>query len=219
MTNENTVSSLATVLIVIISFLLLIFIGGAFALLLGYGPALIISELLVIIVPFSYMLSKRIDIASYIGLDIKPQTVMRGVALGGGLLLFDIVVSAVLTAVLGTSQAVEESNAIITNLSSSSLGLVSAVIGLCLAGICEEFMFRAFLLNTLNRKYSFLPALVVSSLAWGLFHFDPQLVYIISIFLAGLVLGYVYHRWHSYTTCAIAHSTYNLIVLTILILI
>lgn len=217
MTNETAVSPLAAILAVIISFLLLIFVGGALALLLGYGVALIISELLVATVPLSYMLLKRVHIRSYIGSEFKPETILRGLVLAGALLLFDIVVSAVLTPILGTSQAVEESNKIITDTSSSSIGLLMIVIGLCLAGVCEEFTFRAFLLNTIDRKYSFLPALIVSSLAWGLFHFDPQLVYIISAFLAGLVLGYIYHRWHSYVTCAIAHSTYNLIILAILL--
>jgi membrane protease YdiL (CAAX protease family) len=106
----------------------------------------------------------------------------------------------------------------ISDLSGSYLGLLYITIGLFLAGICEEFTFRAFLLNTINRRYSFLPALIVSSLAFGLFHFDPQMVYIISTFLLGLVLGYIYYRYKSYVTCAIAHSTLNLIVLVILLL-
>jgi membrane protease YdiL (CAAX protease family) len=216
--NQNTVSPLAAVLAVIASFLLLIFVGGTLALLLGYGPALILSELLVIVVPLTYMLSKHVDIKTYIGSQIKPGTILRGVALGGALLLFDIAVSSILTPIIGTSQAAEESNTLIKNLGGSPLGLLSVAIGLSLAGVCEEFTFRAFLLNTINRKYSFLPALLVSSAAWGLFHFDPQMIYFVYAFLAGLVLGYIYHRWNSYVTSAITHATYNLIVLAILML-
>jgi membrane protease YdiL (CAAX protease family) len=43
-------------------------------------------------------------------------------------------------------------------------------------------------------------------------------VYLLSTFLVGLVLGYIYHRYNSYITCAVAHSTLNLIVLTIIVL-
>lgn len=218
MTNQNTVTPFAAVLAVIVSFLLLLFVGGALALLLGYGLALILSELLIIVVPLTYMLSKHVDVRSYIGLEIKPRTILRGVALGGALLLFDILVTSVLTPILGTSQAAEESNRIITDLGGSPVGLLSVAIGLSLAGVCEEFTFRAFLQNTINRKYSFLPALVVSSAAWGLFHFDPQMIYFVYAFLSGLVLGYIYHRWNSYVTTAITHATYNLIVLAILML-
>jgi membrane protease YdiL (CAAX protease family) len=59
---------------------------------------------------------------------------------------------------------------------------------------------------------------IISSVAFGLFHFDPQFVYIISTIIAGLVLGYIYHRWNSYVVSAIAHSTLNLIVLAFLLL-
>jgi membrane protease YdiL (CAAX protease family) len=87
-----------------------------------------------------------------------------------------------------------------------------------LAGVCEEFAFRAFLQNTINRRYSFIPAIIGSSVAFGIFHFDPQLVYILSAIVLGLALGYIYHRWNSYLVAAIAHSTVNLIVLVTLLL-
>jgi membrane protease YdiL (CAAX protease family) len=44
------------------------------------------------------------------------------------------------------------------------------------------------------------------------------MIYFVYAFLAGLVLGYIYHRWNSYVTSAITHATYNLIVLAILML-
>lgn len=217
-TNRNAVSPLAAILAVIASFLLVMFGGAASAILLGYGPTLIIIELLVILVPIGYMRSKQVDIKTYVGIEVKRGTIVKGVAFGGVLLLFDIVVATVLTTIFGPSQAVEESNKMITDLSGSYLGLLYTTVGLFLAGVCEEFTFRAFLLNTISRRYSFLSALVISSLAFGLFHFDPQIVYLLSTFLVGLVLGYIYHRYNSYITCAVAHSTLNLIVLTIIVL-
>jgi membrane protease YdiL (CAAX protease family) len=217
-TNDNIVSPLAAILAVAAAFLLLVFVGGASAILLGYGLSLILSELLVIVVPLGYMWSKHIDIKNYVGIDIKRGTIIKGLAFAGVLLLLDFVVSTALTSIFGPSQTVAESNGIITNLAGSQPGMVSVIVALTLAGVCEEFTFRAFLLNTLNRRYSFLPALIISSFAFGLFHFDPQIVYIISTFSGGLVLGYVYHRYNSYVTCAIAHSSLNLIVLALLVL-
>jgi membrane protease YdiL (CAAX protease family) len=103
-------------------------------------------------------------------------------------------------------------------LSASPSGLVAVIASLSLAGICEEFTFRGFLQTAINSKYSFAIALFVSSLSFGLFHVDVQGLYTISAFLMGLVLGLIYHRFHSYTVSAITHSTLNLIVLATLLL-
>ena len=89
------------------------------------------------------MLAKHVDIKRYIGLDVNPKLIMLGLASGAVLLFVDIIVSAVLTSIFGVSQAVEESNTIITDLSSSTSGLIAVVAALSLAGICEEFTFVA----------------------------------------------------------------------------
>lgn len=217
--STDAISPFVAVLIVIATFVLLVFMGALFLVLLGLGPALIATELLILVIPLGYMLLKGIDIRRYVGLDVNTQNILLGILLGSLVFLADIVISSVLFAIFGASKAVEESNQQIMDLSSSSWGLLSAAIALSLAGICEEFTFRGFLMNTITRRYSFVPALLVSSLAFGLFHFDLQLVYIISAFTVGLILGYIYHRWHSYLVCAVTHSTVNLIVLAITIFI
>jgi membrane protease YdiL (CAAX protease family) len=206
------------VLVIAVTFILVLLLGSFLYLVLGSGPALVLSELLILIVPLGYMLIKRVDIKRYVGLDVSPKLVMMGFASGALLLFVDIIVSAVLTSIFGVSQAIEESNAIITELSTSTEGLIAVIAALSLAGVCEEFAFRGFLQSTLTRRYSFVPAVITSAVVFGLFHFDPQLVYILSALTGGLVLGYVYHRWNSYVVSAIAHSTVNLVVLVTLML-
>jgi membrane protease YdiL (CAAX protease family) len=215
----SAVPTLDAVLVIVVTFLLAMFLGAFFYIVLGSGLALVLSELLILIVPLGYMLVKRVDIKRYVGLDVSPKLVMLGFASGALLLLVDIIVSAVLQAIFGVSQAVEESNALITELSTSTEGLIAVVAALALAGVCEEFAFRGFLQSTLTRRYSFVPAVITSAVVFGLFHFDPQFVYILSALTAGLVLGYVYHRWNSYVVSAIAHSTVNLAVLVALLLV
>ena len=213
----NVVSPLNAILVIAATFILVLFLGAFFFLTLGEGPALVLSELLILIVPLGYMLIKRINVKSFVGLDVKPKFIMLGLASGALLLFVDIIVSFLLTTIFGVSQAVEESNAMITELSSSTSGLIAVIAALTLAGVCEEFAFRGFLQSAINRRYSFIPAVVISSVAFGIFHLDPQLVYILSAIVAGLVLGYVYHRWNSYVVSAIAHSTVNLVVLVTLL--
>ena len=210
---------LDTVLVIVVTFFLVMFLGAILLIFVGSGPALVLSELIILIVPLGYLLFKHVDIKRYVGLDVNPKLVLLGFVSAALLLAVDIAVSIVLTAIFGDSQAVQESNNTIIELSSSPEGLISVVSALGLAGVCEEFAFRGFLQSTLTRRYSFIPALIVSAFTFGLFHFDPQLVYILSAASAGLVLGYVYHRWNSYVVSAIAHSTVNLLVLLSLLLV
>jgi membrane protease YdiL (CAAX protease family) len=214
----RAVPTIEAVLVIVATFFLVLFLGSFLFIVVGSGPALVLSELLILIVPLGYMLVKHVDIKRYVGLDVTPKLVLLGLASGALLLFVDIIVSAALTAIFGVSQAIEESNALITELSASTSGLVAVILALALAGICEEFAFRGFLQSTLTRRYSFIPAVIVSAVTFGLFHFDPQLVYIISALTAGLVLGYVYYRWNSYVVSAIAHSSLNLVVLAVLLL-
>jgi membrane protease YdiL (CAAX protease family) len=214
----GAVPTLDAVLVIVVTFFLGLFLGTIFLVVIGGGPALVLSELLILIVPLGYMLVKHVDIKRYVGLDVNPKLVFLGFASAALLLVVDIAVSIVLTAILGESQAVQESNSMIIELSSSTGGLFWVAVALGLAGVCEEFAFRGFFQSTLTRRYSFIPAVIVSALTFGLFHFDIQLVYILSASAAGLVLGYVYHRWNSYVVSAIAHSTVNLFVLATLLL-
>jgi membrane protease YdiL (CAAX protease family) len=141
-----------------------------------------------------------------------------GIALGVAILVFDVFISTWLVLIFGPSKAVEESNTLIANASSTSFGAALVIVALLLAGICEEFTFRGFLQTAINRKYSFGIALAVSSIAFGLFHFDPQAVYTISAFFVGLIFGYIYHHWHSYLVPVAAHATVDLITMTIIVL-
>ena len=206
------------VLVIFVTGVLVVLLGGIFFSVLDSGLALVLSELIILIVPLAYLLYKRVDIKRYVGIDVNPNTVLWGFVSAVILFSVDIAVSAVLLIVFGESQAVIDSNNTIIQLSETPSGLVYVAVALGLAGVCEEFAFRGFLQNTLTRRYSFIPAVIVSAFVFGLFHFDPQFVYILSAMSAGLVLGYVYHHWNSYVVSAIAHSSVNLVVLIMLLL-
>jgi len=212
------VSTVEAVLVIVITFVLVTLLGSLFYLTIDTGLALVISELIILIVPLGYLLYKRVNIKSYIGLDVNPRLVLWGFVSAAILLSVDIAVSAALFIIFGESQAVIDSNTLITNLSATPSGLIYVATALGLAGVCEEFAFRGFLQSTLTRRFSFIPAVITSAFVFGLFHFDPQLVYIISAMAAGLVLGYIYHHWNSYIVVSIAHSSVNLIVLAMLVL-
>ena len=213
---SNSVPTLEAFLVIFVTFCLSVIIGAAILLTVGEAPAIVIGELLILIVPLVYLMLKRISIKTYVRIDLKPKYILLGIGFGGLLLLLNVVVSGLLTTVFGTSEAIEQSNTLLTNLSGSTFGIIAVVTSLSLAGVCEEFAFRGFLQNSLTRRYSFLPATIISAFVFGLFHFDPQLVYILAAFTSGLALGYIYHRWN-YVTAATAHSVMNIIVLIFLL--
>ena len=216
---SSDISPLAAILIFAATFVFTLFFVSAVFDLFGYYVALLVQEPFLIVLPLGYMLYKRVDFKNYIGLEVKPKTILLGIALGALVFLFDLVISAAVTSVFGVSKTVEDTNTRYANMSSSPQGLLTLIVAFSLAGVCEEFTFRGFLQTAVNRRYSFGPALLVSSLAFSLIHFDPQLVYTISAFLIGLLLGYIYNRWHSYVASAIVHATVNLIALTLMLLI
>jgi membrane protease YdiL (CAAX protease family) len=205
-------------LAVVSSLLLSMFLAGLIAG-LNYGIAMVAAELLLAVVPFGYMLSKGIDIKKYIGLELNPRKLLLGVAIGSLLVYFDIIIVIALTSLFGPSKTVEESNRKLSEMIGSADGLIFVTTALISAGIFEEFTFRGFLQTALSSKYSPWTALVASAFAFGLLlHFDPQGVYMIAAFLMGIVLGFVYYKWRSYTICASAHATLNIIILILTIL-
>lgn len=211
---------------IVVTFFVFLFLSAAVLLTAGEAPTLVVGELLILIVPLIYLLSKRVDVKSYIKLDLKPKYILIGLGCGVLLLLLNLAVSDGLTAVLGQSQAVQHSDTLITNLSAAPAGFAAVVASLTLAGICEEFAFRGFLQNSIFKslnenpkytKFAFPVALVISAGVFGIFHFDPQAVYTLAAFISGLALGLIYQKWN-YTTSATAHLSMNLIVLALLLL-
>lgn len=216
--DSGGISPLAAILVFAATFVLALILLGVVYDLFGYYITLLVQEPLLVVLPLGYMLYKRVDIRNYIGFEVKRKTILLGISLGALVFLFDMFIFNVLTSVFGVSETVEEVNTLYANMSSSPQGLLTLIVAFSLAGVCEEFTFRGFLQTAFNRKYSFGPALVVSSLAFSLIHFDPQLIYTLSAFLIGLLLGYIYHHWHSYAASAIAHATVNLIALALMLL-
>jgi membrane protease YdiL (CAAX protease family) len=223
---NRDVPSGEAILVIFVTFFLIIFVGGILYLTLGNEPTLILGELIILIAPLSYLLYKRVNIREFVRIDLNPKFILIGVAFGAALIPLNIFLSTALTAILGNSSAVEDANLLYANLSATPLGLTVVATSMVLAGICEEFAFRGFLQNSIFRnlqknprfsKYALIIALLIASVTFGIFHLDPQFVYIIATFVPGLVLGYIYYRW-GYTASATAHASMNLIVLAFLLL-
>lgn len=175
-----------------------------------------IGELMFLLIPLIYLLNKKVNIMKYIMIG-NLKHVGLGVVLGMGLWGLSLILSLSLIYLLGPSKVVEETNLALIPLIKDSPVSIMLVVGL-IPGISEEFAFRSFLQNAFKSRYSFPTALLGASIAFSLFHFDPQVTYTIASFVMGLYLGYFYNRFQSYIMTATAHATNNIISLILLLI-
>jgi membrane protease YdiL (CAAX protease family) len=78
-----------------------------------------------------------------------------------------------------------------------------------LPGVCEELLFRGFLLHGMRKKISDLPAIIIVGVLFGLFHLDPYRF--LPVTVLGIVFGYMVVKTGSIFTGMVAHSTNNTI--------
>lgn len=76
-----------------------------------------------------------------------------------------------------------------------------------LPSICEELLFRGFILNLLLKSGNYGQAILISSLMFGIFH--RNLVFILPATLAGILLAILVIQSGSLLTAVVAHFTIN----------
>ena len=82
------------------------------------------------------------------------------------------------------------------------------LITLVIAVIGEEFTFRFFSLNVLEKYFSSRKAIIISALLWALIHREISF----SLIVLGIILAYLYVAMRCVTLCIIVHLLYNLAV-------
>ena len=88
------------------------------------------------------------------------------------------------------------------------LNFLMVVIG---APIVEEFLFRGFLFSQLKTtKLGVNGSIILTSLIWTSIHLQYDLFLLIPIFLLGLFLGYLMHKYNSLYLVIIVHAVHNL---------
>jgi len=75
----------------------------------------------------------------------------------------------------------------------------------------EETLFRGFLQISLERKGDVTRAVLLSAVTWALIHRNPY--WAVSIFLIGVIFGFMAWRTHSILPSFTAHATNNLLAL------
>ncbi len=82
-----------------------------------------------------------------------------------------------------------------------------------LPGICEELLFRGFLLHGMQGKCSDTTAIIIVGVLFGIFHLDPYRLLPVS--LLGMLFGYMVIKTGSLFTGIVAHCTNNAIAISL----
>jgi len=90
--------------------------------------------------------------------------------------------------------------------------IISALTLIFLVPFIEEVFFRGILFQKLKGSFSLWIALTIQSFFFTLTHFQYfSSIYIIFIFILGIVAGIIYHWTNSLKTAVYFHITYNLV--------
>ena len=105
----------------------------------------------------------------------------------------------------------------------SAVGVaVTILYAVVIAPIGEELFFRGVLFRAIRDRHSFWKGAVGSGVAFGLIHFIPDsaadsALLMLAMFFTGVALCYLYERRRTIVSPVVAHVTYNVLVLTLVL--
>ncbi|MBQ8412747.1 MAG: CPBP family intramembrane metalloprotease, partial [Lachnospiraceae bacterium] len=192
------------VLIIAITIVATIYIGGAIQLKWGYYGVLCTQFIILIIPIFAAWYTKK---------DIKETFRLRiprlGYVLGGimsvvGALLLGMIITGISSYIFKSSatELGESMNAILGDSFIETLLLVAVV-----PAFCEEIMFRGYVLSSMDKVFKPRNAIIVSGIIFGLYHMN--LVQSFTTAFLGIVIGYVAYKSGSIFPGVIMHFINN----------
>ncbi len=169
---------------------------------------------------FYYNLAAIIGFGLFYGLVMKNRypagirKVFSPSSAAGILVLFAGLEGIVSTAMLGLSgifpKIFEDYSKLIEQSGLAQLSLISTIASVLLAPISEEIIFRGITLK-LARRFTakFWLANCIQAVLFGIMHMN--IVQGLYAFAIGLVLGYVYSKFHSLAATVLAHLSFNFV--------
>jgi membrane protease YdiL (CAAX protease family) len=103
-------------------------------------------------------------------------------------------------------------SSLLTAISPWQVVFVVAAVSLTPA-LCEETLFRGWLLGTLRRKLRPVPAIAIQAVLFSLFHVSP--LSIVALALVGVYLGWLFDRCGTVFASMTAHGLYNATVIVL----
>ena len=151
---------------------------------------------------------------------LRFGSLKRGLTIGLAVPVFAMIVDNILVLVYGVMFVAMFGEPTIpelpggTSWESSSSALILTFISICiLTPISEELLFRGYILDSINRIHGKWPAILLSSLLFGLVHFDPYIIGMATI--GGVIYGWIRIRTGSLIPGIVAHAMWNTMALIV----
>lgn len=122
-----------------------------------------------------------------------------------GLSIFISEVDNYVTVLFPMSEFMKE---IFSKVFGGEISYIGTIIGVFIvAPITEEILFRGIMLKGLLKRYSTLKSILITSLLFGILHFN--IYQFVAAFISGMLLGWLFTKTKSLVLCIIGHAAYN----------
>ncbi len=192
-----------------------VIVGGISAIILGLHLTIILSEMVILLVPLSFLRagghSLRHVFAYPHRLDLNFW-ILVGVA---SLFLFAVIsdVTGYINQLVPRPKLQQEALLKLFVAETWPEYLFRIFAAGALAGFCEEFAFRGFLQSIFSKKLGGVKGFVLTAFLFALMHLDPW--NFAGIFLLGLFLGYLVYLTGNLWVAIFIHSLSNTVAFTI----
>lgn len=190
----------------VIMLIALFYIGGSWQL-KDIMNGLIKTQVLLILLPVILILRiSKTDIKSALRLNYtNPLNILLVIIAALPLLLLSGIFGQLINYIFPVSEAYLETMQNLITVQEKGLWFTIFVVGV-LPGICEEVMFRGFILSALRKKGLWY-GIILSAVLFGAFHLDP--FRFIPVTLLGIWLGYIAVKTNSLFIPILAHFAQN----------
>ncbi len=190
----------------VIMIIALYYIGGSWQL-KDIMNGLIKTQVLLILLPVILILRiSKTDIKSALRLNYtNPMNFLLVLIAALPLLLLSGIIGQLINLVFPVSEAYLEAFQNLVTVQENGLWFTIFVVGV-LPGICEEVMFRGFILSALRKKRLWY-GIILSAVLFGAFHLDP--FRFLPVILLGIWLGYLAVKTNSLFIPILAHFAQN----------
>ena len=192
------------ILVAALTAVLMLYVGGSLQLKYGYYGVLG-TQLIILLVPLAFALySKKSLKGTYKLNTVKISKLTGGIFMIIGAILVGILLTSVTSSIFKTSgqNMAENMEGLLGDTFIETLLIVAVA-----PAICEELMFRGYLLSSVEKKMNYKKAVLFVALVFGIYHMS--IVQFFTTAFLGTVMGYAVYKSGSIVTSMVMHFINN----------
>ncbi len=195
-----------SLLIMIVALLLMVYVGGMVSTSASVQTGLIVQQLFIGLLPILAAIYIKADMKKTFACKLpKVKQLLGAIVLGVGGICLNLLASGLLTSIFPSdAQGVNAQYEQILDGVSFVQGLLLMAL---LPAVCEEIMFRGYMLTAFKNKMSLTKAIIIVSLLFGLSHMS--IVKLIPTAILGAALAFMMHKSESIVTSSLMHFLNN----------